>query len=413
MRILILTQWFDPEPFTFKGLAFARELVKRGHEVEVLTGFPNYPNGELYPGYKVRPWQRETMEGIRVNRVALYPSHDGSGLRRSLNYLSFAATAATLGPLVTRKPDVVYVHNLVTLGFACAILQALKGCPYVLDVQDLWPDSVAESGMLRASLPLKLLNRFSNAVYNRAAHVTTLSPGIRTELIRRGLPGDKVSVVYNWCDEASMRPAPRDATLAAELGLEGRFIVLFAGTMGTVQGLQTVLDAAALIGRSLPNVSFVLIGGGVRRDALEQEARERGLGNVLFLPRRPARDMPAILGLADVLLVHLKDTPLFRITIPSKTQAYLAAGKPIVMAVAGDAADLVTRAGAGLACAAGDASAMADAVAQLYRMPHTERQRMGERGAAFYAAELCMARGVEKFEEVFEAAVTASDIPHE
>ncbi len=115
MRILLLTQWFDPEPMSFKGLAFARELVKRGHEVEVLTGFPNYPGGKVYPGYRVRPWRREVMDGIRINRVARYPSHDGSGARRALNYASFATTAASLGPLLVRKPDVVYVHHLVTL----------------------------------------------------------------------------------------------------------------------------------------------------------------------------------------------------------------------------------------------------------------------------------------------------------
>ena len=406
MRILLLSQWFDPEPVTFKGLSFARELRRRGHDVEVLTGFPNYPGGRIYPGYRVRPWSRETMDGIRVNRVALYPSHDGSGLRRALNYASFASTAATLGPFLTRRPDAVYVYNLVTLGFASMVLRALRGCPYVLDVQDLWPDSVAGSGMMKGRVGLEALRRWCMAVYKSAAHVTALSPGMRAELVRRGVPADRVSVIYNWCDEASTGTSRYNAALAREMGLEGCFVVLFAGTMGVMQDLRAVLGAAAKVGALLPDVRFVFVGGGVLREALEQEAGARGLGNVAFLPRRPAAEMPALFGLANVLLVHLQDTPLFRITVPSKTQAYLAAGKPILMAVEGDAADLVMRAGAGVACRPGDAGALADAVTRMYRMPPAEREAMGRAGARFYREELSMERGVTKFEEVFRRVAT-------
>ena len=147
MRILFLTQWFQPEP-SIKGLPFAKALRDRGHEVEVLTGFPNYPGGKVYPGYRVRLWQSEIMEGIRVHRVALYPSHDKSALRRMGNYLSFALTSATIGPFLVRRPDVVYVYNLVTLGLTSRLLQLIYGCPVVYDIQDLWPDSVSGSGML-------------------------------------------------------------------------------------------------------------------------------------------------------------------------------------------------------------------------------------------------------------------------
>src|SRR5271165_3505961 len=151
MKILMLTQWFQPEP-TFKGLPLARALRDRGHEVEVLTGFPNYPGGKLYPGYRVQPWRREIMDGIRVNRVALYPSHDRNAMGRILNYLSFGATSALVGPWVVRKPDVIHVFNLVTLDVASRLLGLLKGARVVLDVQDLWPESLAASGMMNNRL---------------------------------------------------------------------------------------------------------------------------------------------------------------------------------------------------------------------------------------------------------------------
>lgn len=403
MRILLLSQWFDPEPH-LKGLAFARALQQRGHEVEVLTGFPNYPTGKVYPGYRVRPWQRESVEGIRVNRVALYPSHDRSGVRRAASYGSFAASAAALGPWLVRKPDVVHVYNLVTLAPACLALRLLKGCPFVLDVQDLWPDSVADSGMLGYPLCLRALGTWCRFAYRRAAHLAVQSPGIRNELARRGIPAGKMSVVPNYCDEASMRPAPRDPELARALGLEGRFVVLFAGTMGIAQGLETVLEAAALVRDSLPDVCLALMGAGVQRDVLERQAREAGLVNVRFLPARPAQEMAPALALADALLVHLKDSPLHRITVPSKTQAYLAAGRPIVMAVAGDAADLVSRASAGILCRPGDAGALAEAIARMRALAPSERERMGQAGARFYREELSLERSVERFESIFTAA---------
>ena len=164
MRILILSQFFDPEPIV-KGLPFARELSRRGHAVEVLTGFPNYPGGKLYPGYRLRPWQREVLDGIPVHRVALYPSHDGSAVRRTANYASFALSAAVAGPFLVRKPDVVYVyHPPATVGLPALVFRALRGCPVVYDVQDLWPDSVASSRMVGSPWIIKALDRWCRLV---------------------------------------------------------------------------------------------------------------------------------------------------------------------------------------------------------------------------------------------------------
>lgn len=407
MRILFLTQWFQPEPIS-KGLPFAQALAARGHSVEVLTGFPNYPEGKVYPGYRIHLWQRELVEGILVNRVALYPSHDRSGLRRMVNYLSFAFASLTLGPWLVSRPEVVYVYNLVTLGPTAFLLRRLFGAKVLLDVQDLWPESVINSGMLNNRVLHRILTVASIWAYRHADWVTVQSPGFKRALVQRGVPSEKVEVIYNWCNEMDQRPTPRDEALAHQLGLDGHFNVLFAGTMGIMQGLDTVLEAARLCNERVPQAQFVLVGGGVDRERLKAKAGEMGLVNVRFLPRQAPEAMGRFYALADALLVHLKDDPLFQITIPSKTQAYLYMGKPIIIAVRGDAADLVQRAGAGLTCPPQDPVALAEAVAHLAALPAEERERMGRAGAEFYAQNLAMQAGVDRFEQRMRSLVLAN-----
>jgi lipopolysaccharide/colanic/teichoic acid biosynthesis glycosyltransferase/glycosyltransferase involved in cell wall biosynthesis len=406
MRVLMVTQWFNPEP-TFKGLRFAQELQRLGHEVEVLTGFPNYPGGRVYSGYRVRPWQREVMEGVPVTRVALYPSHDGSGVRRALNYLSFAASAALAAPLL-RRPDVVYVyHPPATVALPALVLKALRGVPFVYDVQDLWPDTLTATGMVDGSRVLGLVGRAMSVVYRQAHGVAVLSEGFRRRLVERGVPRSKVSVIHNWTYEDEIDDLPESGDLRAELGLGTAFTVVFAGTMGAAQSLGTVLDAAALL-RARTDVRFVLIGGGILVDELRARAEELGLDNVLFLPRRPSSEIGEVLAMADALLVHLKDNPLFEITVPSKTQAYLRAGRPVLMGVRGDAAELVERAGGGVAFAPDDAEALAAAVTALAALPAEERDAMGRRGAAFYDEHLSLASGARAFEGVLDRAARST-----
>ncbi|HEY4216012.1 MAG TPA: glycosyltransferase family 4 protein [Gemmatimonadaceae bacterium] len=406
MRILIVSQWFDPEP-TFKGLTFAQELVARGHEVEVLTGFPNYPGGRVYPGYRIRPWRRETINGVRVTRVMLYPSHDRSAVRRMLNYLSFAAAATIGGSLLVGDVDVVYVyHPPLTAAIPALVIGFLRRAPTVLDIQDLWPDSLAATRMFESSVGMRVLGAICRLVYGAATKVATLCPGMARTLVERGVPNDKVQAIYNWCDEVSMVADQRDS-LVAPLRVDDQpppLKVLFAGNMGPAQGLDTVLDAAALCAASVPHARFVFVGGGIDRARLESRAAAEKLSNVEFLPRRPPSEMGELLASADLLLVHLRRDPLFSITIPSKTQAYMAAGRPILMAVHGDAADLVRAAGAGIVCPPSDPAALADAVRRFAELPTAQRAAMGDDGRAYYKKHLSLAVGVSHFESLFHAA---------
>jgi len=403
MRILLVTQWFDPEP-TLKGLAFANLLAARGHEVEVLTGFPNYPGGLLYPGWTQRLWKREVHGAVRVVRVPLYPSHDHSAIGRTANYLTFAVSAAVLGPLLTRRPDVVYgYHPPITAGIAAAMRSMLSGAPLVLDVQDLWPDSVTETGMLEGSLTSRLLNAMCDWVYGRSRRVVTLSSGMRDALVMRGVPPDRVRVIANWSPDDTAADTPRVSQSS-----RGTFTVLFAGTMGVAQGMDTVLDAALICRDRAPQVRFVLIGGGIDRDRIASRISAEGMSNVELRARAPMNAMPAILESADALLVHLLDRRLFRITIPSKTQAYLRAGKPIIMAVAGDAATIVADAGAGVVVPPSDPAALAEAVMKLSASDPMVLRAMGERGRQHYHAKLNFAIGSARFAEVLEGATEAA-----
>jgi len=416
MRILLLTQWFQPEG-AFKGLPFAKALRAKGHDVEVLTGFPNYPGGKVYPGYRVRLYQREEMEGIRVHRVALYPSHDTSAPHRILNYLSFAFSAFVIGPWAIRRPDVIYVYNLITLGPPAFLCRLLFGAKVVLDVQDLWPESVTNSRMLTNKTALGILNKICNWVYGSADRLAVLSPGFKKELVRRGLPAEKVEVIYNWFDEASIEVArspiddahaatPNDAVKQGDFA--DKFVVLFAGAMGLVQGLDTVLECARLCKSTLPDVQFVLVGGGVDKQRLQKRAEEMALANVTFLPPRPQSAMGEIYAMADALLVHLKDDPLFRITIPSKTQAYLYIGKPLIMALRGAAADLVHKSDAGIVCAPEDAPGLLNAIAELRGMTPEARRIMGAAGHRFYMQHLSFPVGVGRFEQLMMSLLDAS-----
>jgi colanic acid biosynthesis glycosyl transferase WcaI len=395
MRILLLNQWFHPEP-SVKGLPFARALRDLGHEVEVVTGVPNYPDGHVYPGYRVRPYARETMDGIPINRMPLYPSHNRSAIGRATNYISFALSAA-VGVLLAKRSDVAYVfHPPATIAFPAIVLKLLRGVPFVLDIQDLWPDTVAATGMVGSPRALALLRWFCAIGYQQAARIVVPSHGFKAALQARGVSADKIDVILNWCDEpALLRGEPTPPRSA-----DGRFEVVFAGTMGAAQGLDAVLGAATILLGSAPRVRFTFIGGGIDVDRLRARVTAESLTNVRFVERQSMEKISGFLSSADALLVHLKDDPLFRITIPSKTQAYMALGKPIVMAVAGDAATLVNDARCGITCVPGSPESIAGAVLQLAALTQDERFEIGRNGARFYQQQLSMAVGVREFEGV-------------
>jgi len=398
-RVLLITQWFEPEP-TFKGLVFARELVRQGFEVEVLTGFPNYPGGKIYPGYKLKLLQREVIDGVRVTRVPLYPSHDQGAVGRVLNYVSFAAAALIYGLFGAKRPDVIYAyHPPLTVGIAAALIRLFRRVPVVYDIQDMWPDTLRATGMFSNEKALKVVSRVCDWVYRRVDQIVVLSPGFKRLLIDRGVPEHRVEVIYNWCAEDSLA-APQGA-LTASFPSKDKFRILFAGNMGKAQALDAVLQAAELLQQQAANIAFVFLGGGVEVQRLQQLAVQKQLTNVTFLPAVPMAEVGSYLDAADALLVHLRKDPLFSITIPSKTQAYRAGGKPILMAVDGDAADLVRESGCGRGAESENPESIAEAALALHDSSPQQRRTMAENSRAFYQQRLSLTVGASRFGELF------------
>ncbi len=413
MRIGLISHFYAPEPLAIPA-GIAAGLRDRGHDVRVLTGFPNYPSGRLYDGYRLRPRRHEVIAGVGVTRVAVYPSHDRSAVRRAANYLSFAAGAATLGLASIRSADLAYVYfSPATAAVPAAVLRALRGTPYLLHVQDLWPEAVLESGMLgsRAARLLgeRLLAPACTALYRRAAAVIAIAPTMREQLVARGVRPDRAYVVPNWTDETLFRPVPRDPAAAAELGTAGRFTVMYAGNLGEYQGLETAVAAAARL-RDVPAFQLVLAGSGVAERRLRALAASLGAANVRFLPHRPPERMAGLARAADIHLVSLRDLPFFAGTIPSKTQALLAAGLPVIAAVPGDAADLVRRAGAGIVCPPEDVAALEAAFRHAAALPADRLAEMGRRARAYYEENLSMRTAIEEIEMIVRTATGPSRV---
>ncbi len=381
-RILYLSQWCWPEPASH-AIEFCRDLQARGYEVEVLTGFPNYPSGKLAPGYRLAPYQREQIEGVTVHRVFLYPSHDRSSFGRALNYLSFFLSAFLFCLFRSGRFDLIYVyHPPITTGLAAALAGFFWRKPFLLEVQDLWPDSVAASGMAATGGLARILDPVCRFVYKRAALVLSQSEGMAARLVERGVPPERADVFFNWADEEAARANGLHDT--ASLNFEGRFNFVYAGNLGLVQALEVLIEAAQSLETSAPHIQLTLIGEGAERVRLEALVRERGVRNVQILPGVPPSHIGDVLAATDVLVVHLKDDPLFEITIPSKTQFYLAMGRPVLIGVRGEAARIVTEAGAGISTPPENSAAMAEAMLHLANLPRIELQAMGARARAAY-----------------------------
>ena len=408
MKIGFVSQWYAPEraSATLPGV-IAKALADDGHDVTVVTGLPNYPEGRLYPGYKVRPYQREIIDGLTVHRAPLFITHDANPIKRVANYTSFAATSSAVALRALRSVDAVWVHSTpATAAVPAMALRALRGVPYVLHIQDVWPDTVTASGFMSAGRSAQIekpLHAFCDAAYRHAAAIRVTAPGMSELLEQRGVPEKKVEFLPNWCDERAFRPTSASSELRQAFGELPPFTVMYAGAMGEVQGLDVVLDAAALL-MHRANLGFVLVGDGVALPNLQRRAAAEGLTNVHFRPPQPIEKMAEVMDLSDMQLICLRDLPLYRITLPSKVQATMAAGRPIIASVAGDAAHVVTDSGAGIVCAPGSAAELAAAVVAAHDAGESGRRAWGEAGRQHYLQQFSQARGVAAMSTTLEAA---------
>lgn len=400
MRVLILSQYYHPEPIP-KPSELADELIRRGHEVSVLTGLPNYPTGKLAAGYRLVPWKRELLEGARVLRVFELPYHGGATLGRFANYGSFLV-ASSIGSLALGPVDAVYVwHPPLTVGLTASWIRGLRGIPYLYDVQDVWPDEAILAGAMRDGRVAQLLRRIERSVYGRASHIIVSTRGARENLLAKGIHPEKVTLVPNWIFGGPLQvPAPEQVSDArSSLAVDGRFTVTFAGNVGVVQALDTVLVAAQrLLSRN--DIAFRIIGDGSDMRRLQTLAKRLSLTNLVFVGRRPATEMPRLLAASDALLVHLRRGPLEDLALPTKTLTYLAAARPLIVAAGGAAAELARDAEAGIVVPAEDPDALVAAVERLAATPLREREAMGERGRRYVAEHFSREHIVDAIERL-------------
>ncbi|HKY22391.1 MAG TPA: glycosyltransferase family 4 protein [Vicinamibacterales bacterium] len=395
MRVLILSIYHDPEPIPKTG-ELARELRRRGHDVTVVTAFPHYPSGRLYAGYRLAPWRWEMRDGVRILRTFIYPYHGKRGSLRIVNYLTWMLSsiqASWLAPAC----DVLYVwHPPLSVGVSAWVIAKLKRVRYVYDVQDLWPESALVSGLMKPGPLVNCLYRLADWVYARAPRIFVVSRAAAEHLRHRGVDPAKMSIAQHWVDTGAFQRAS-SREVRAEYGWQGRFVVMFAGNLGLVQGLETIIEAAALVPKSIP-AHFVFVGDGADRPRLEQLTAERRLGNVQFIGPHPAADMPDFLRAADGVVVHLRPSGIANHAIPTKILSYLAAAKPILCAAGGASAELVREADAGLTTDPGDVGALAAAIGTLASMKSEARLQMGERGRQYLFANFEKERVIDFYE---------------
>jgi glycosyltransferase involved in cell wall biosynthesis len=383
VRILIVTQYFWPERFRINDLALG--MKQRGHEVEVLTGMPNYPSGEFYPGYGMFAPARESFEGIPVLRVPLVRRGSSRSWRLAVNYASFALAASTLGPFRCRgRHDVIFVYepSPVTVALPGIVLRALKRAPLLFWAQDLWPENLSATGAVKARWILKLVRRLVDFIYRRSDRVLISARASAAHVLASGIREDRIVYLPNWAESLYQPLEVMPDSVRAEMP-QG-FRVMFAGNIGSAQAFETIVAAAERL-KGEPSIHWIVLGDGNMKSWVETQVRERGLERQFhLLGHRPVESMPGYFASADALLVSLRADPVFALQVPSKIQSYLACGRPIIASIDGESADIVTESGAGVSCPAEDPEKLAEAVLTLSRMPEDQRMAMGRKGRHYF-----------------------------
>lgn len=366
MKILFLADNFPPERNAQASRVYERACfwVKWGHDVSVLTCAPNFPEGKVYAGYANSWYQTEEVSGIRTIRVKTFMAANAGTVLRIVDFLSFMMAALVAG-IFQPRPDVIAATSpqFFAAVAACA-LAWIRRVPFVMEVSDLWPDSVAAVGAMKKGFALRMVENLELFMYRRAERVVPLTHSFKRNLVSRGVPAGKIDVVINGVDLGRYAPRPRNRSLAEKWGISAdEFVIGYLGTHGMAHALGNVLEAAE---RSRPGVRWLLVGTGAEREKLVAQAERHGLSNLTMMPAQPKECMPDVWSICDVALIHLRNAPLFETVIPSKIFEAMGMGLPILFSCPrGEASQIVEDAGAGICVAPEDPEALANAAALL------------------------------------------------
>jgi len=409
VKILYVSQYFPPEMGApaARAAELSRHWARMGHEVTVLTGFPNHPTGVVPEDWRSRLHRlryTETVDGVRVVRTWLWPLPNRKAHERIRNYASFCVSAALSG-LALHKPDVIIATSPQLL---CALsgwwIAFWKRVPFVFEVRDLWPESLAAVGAgSEGSLLHRTLGAIAGFLYRRADRIVVVAPAFKDHLIRYwNVPAAKISVVANGVEPDLFRLDPAAMEVRKQLKLEDRFLICYIGTMGNAHGLETLIAAAEELQTALPKAMFLLIGEGAEKERIVELAAARGLTNIHFLGQQPRERIPAYISAADVCLVMLKKTELFKTVIPTKLLEYMACERPVIVAVDGQARQIIEEAGAGVFVEPENSQDLVQAILGLAEDP-AKRRQMGASGRQYIVNKFSREKTARDYITVLEA----------
>lgn len=366
VHILFLTDNFPPETNAPASRTYehAKRWVTAGHRVTVVTGAPNFPSGKVHAGYRNALWSRETMDGIDVVRVWTYIAANEGFLKRTLDYVSFMLSTIAASPFLPRTDVIVATSPQFFTPCAAWVVSVLRRRPFVFELRDLWPDSIVAVGAMRETRFIRLLRKVEYFLYRRAARIVSVTESFKRVLTANGIAGDKISVVPNGVDVEAFVPGPKPQELEQQLGVEGKFVVAYVGTVGMAHGIGTLLETAKALQRRT-DIAFVVVGTGAEQHVLAERSRQEGSSNVIFVGAVSKAEVKDYWRLCDAAVVLLRDAPLFRHVIPSKMFEAMGMERTVILGVKGESEDILRASGGGIAIPPEDAVALAQAVAEL------------------------------------------------
>ena len=399
MNILFLAQCYAPENVSASVLIteLAVDLVKRGNQVSMVTSVPNYPYGRVFPGYKNKFYQSERLDGVNVIRTWSYISPERTFWPRLLHYGSYSATAF-YGGLFYGKPDVIVSYSPpLPLGISAWLLSRIWGVPWVLQLEDLYPDAAVAAGVLRNRKVIAFFSAMERFLYSHATHISIISESFRRNLINKGVPEVKMALIPVWADPDEVQPMSTYNSFRNALGLNDKFVLLYAGNMGLTSSLEDIVEAADKL-RGYPKICFVLVGEGVKKQPLEKLAESKGLSNILFLPYQAREIFPEVLAAADISFVTLNQDSSVS-SLPSKVFNLMASARPIlsVSPPESELASLIIKSGCGVNVPVGQPGLLADQICVLLEQPE-RLEDMGRRGRTLLENRFSRKQCVDQYE---------------